>query len=138
MNQTFSERFAQAWREPTPQKLAELLAEDVVLYQPHLPPIRGKAAAVAEFTRLFEWLPGTFSETRNSRENEELALIEHVLHFPVGKSYIKVPAVDRFILKDGLANERVVYFDQIRLISGVIRHPGTWLGFVKYRLGAAR
>ena len=133
--QTFSERFAQAWRQPSAQGLAELLTDDVVLYQPQLPPIRGKAAAIAEFERLFAWLPGTYSETRHWREDETVALIEHVLHFPAGKGYIRIPAVDRFILEDGLAKERVVYFDQMRLIGGVLRHPSLWPGFLKYRFG---
>lgn len=135
MAESFSERFAAAWAAPTAEGLAALLAEDVVLYQPHLPPIRGREAARAEFARLFAWLPGTHSRVKNWQENAEIALIEHELHFPVGRGHIRIPAVDCFRLEDGLAKERVVYFDQLRLIAGVARHPSLWIGYLKYRMG---
>lgn len=41
----FIAAFTAAWATPSPERLVALLAEDVVLRQPHLPPIRGRAAA---------------------------------------------------------------------------------------------
>jgi hypothetical protein len=132
---SFSERFAEIWKEPTAEAFGELFTEDVVLYQPHLPPIRGKQAATAEFRRLFRWLPGTYSKVKCWREDNNVALIEHELHLPVGRGYIRIPAVDRFSLEAGFAKERVVYFDQLRLLRGVLRYPSLWLGFIKYSFG---
>ncbi len=136
---SFSRRFTAAWQAPTAERLASLLADDVVLYQPHLPPIRGKAAAQAEFERLLSWIPGTFSKVKVWREDESVALIEHELHFPVGTGFIRVRAVDRFNLEQGLGKERVVYFNLLRLIGGVLKHPSLWWGYLKYRFsGRAR
>lgn len=131
----FSERFTATWQNPTAHKLGELLADDIVLYQPHMTPIKGKQAAVQEFERLLNWLPGTHSVVKCWREDEEIALIEHELNFPFGNKCIKLPAVDRFILADGLARERVVYFDQVRLITAVLKHPSKWKGYFDYRFG---
>lgn len=135
MDKSFSERFRDAWQSPTVEKLTDLLTEDVVLYQPHLPAISGKAAVTEEFRRLFEWIPGTHSEVQCWREDSEIALIEHVLCFPVGKHCIRIRAVDRFRLRGGLGMERRVYFDQLALILNVLRHPSLWPGYFRYRLG---
>ena len=132
---SFAKRFELAWKNPTAEGLADLLADNVVLYQPHLPPLRGKAAAVAEFKRLFTWLPGTHSVVKRWEESEEFAFIEHVLHFPVGTDFIRIPSVDRIVLNDGLVIERVAYFDRTKLITAVIKHPSLWFGFIKYRFG---
>ena len=136
MPESFVARFEFAWKKPTPDGLVALLDEDVILRQPHLPAIRGKAAAHREFTRLFSWIPGTHSIVRSSQESGDVAFIEHELRFPVGNKVIALPAVDRFVLRDGLGVERVVYFDQIRLILSVLKHPGLWLGYFRYRFGS--
>ena len=94
LSRSFSECFAEAWERPTAEGLGALLAEDILLVQPHLPPIRGRDAAIREFGRLFSWLPGTHSEV-----------------------------------------VRWLYFDQVPLVLGVLRHPSLWLGFIKYRFG---
>ncbi len=134
-NEPFSERFASAWKDPTPEKLGALLAENVVLKQPHLRPIRGKAAAIEEFRRLFAWLPGTWSEVIRWQEDAQVAMIEHVLHFPMGARDVRLPAIDRFRLEQGLAVERVVYFDQVKLMRAVLGSPSTWAGYLRYRAG---
>ncbi len=62
MEQEFARRFAETWQHPSPERLAALLHAAVVLYQPHLPPIHGRQAALEEFQRLFRWLPDTYGE----------------------------------------------------------------------------
>jgi SnoaL-like protein len=57
MKHRFVEAFESAWSRPTPERLIALLDPDVVLLQPHLPPIRGRDAALKEFRRLLTWLP---------------------------------------------------------------------------------
>lgn len=138
MSDSFTARFTRAWAEPTAEGLVALLHENVVLRQPHLPPIHGKQAAHAEFTRLFAWLPGTYSEVTHAQETRDSAWIEHVLHLPAGNGFIRLPTVDRFQLRDGLGLERVAYFDQARLMVGVLRHPGLWPGYLRYRWGSRK
>ncbi|MDT0636018.1 nuclear transport factor 2 family protein [Spectribacter hydrogenoxidans] len=137
MPDSFCKRFEIAWHNPTAEKLVSLLTEDVVLYQPHRPPLRGRAAVRVEFSRLLAWLPGTYSKVMRWLEDSQEAFIEHELHFPAGSGFIRIPAVDRFILEDGLAKERVVYFDRFLLFAGVLRHPSLWPGYVRYRFGGS-
>ena len=131
----FAEQFAAGWAAPTPDRLVALLTDDVVLYQPHLRPVRGKAAALAEFRRLFRWLPGLHGEVHRARGADGVLYIEWTMRFPLGGAVVQIPAVDRFYLRDGLGAERTVYFDQLPLIAGVLRHPSEWPGYVRYRMG---
>lgn len=129
----FAEQFAAGWAAPTAARLVALLTEDVVLYQPHLPPLRGKAAALAEFDRLFRWLPALHGEVHRARGGDGVVYIEWTMRFPLGNAVVDIAAVDRFLLRDGLGAERTVYFDQLPLIAGVLRHPSAWPGYVRYR-----
>jgi hypothetical protein len=131
----FSEYFAEAWAHPTPDNLVALLHDDVVLYQPQRSPVRGKAAAHAEFQRLLNWLPNLFGVVDRFLEQDNIAFIEWRLQLPVNGQLVSIPAVDRFLLQDGLGKERVVYFDQMLMNTIVAKHPSLWAGAVKYRLG---
>ena len=130
----FARRFAEGWAAPTAERLVTLLADDVVLLQPHLPPIRGRAAARAEFERLFRWLPGMRGVVHRARGDEGVLYIEWTMRLPIGRG-VAIDAVDRFLLRDGLGVERTVYFDQLPLIAGVLRNPRAWPGYLRYRFG---
>lgn len=130
----FAERFAAGWAAPTAERLAALLCEDVVLCQPHLPPLRGKEAALAEFRRLFTWLPGLHGQVHRARGADGVVFIEWTMRFPIGRG-VAIDAVDRFLLRDGLGAERTVYLDQLPLIAGVLRAPRAWSGYLRYRFG---
>lgn len=127
--------FTAGWNAPTPERLAALLHEDVVLYQPNKPPIRGRAAALADFRRLFTFLPGLRGDIDRACGADGVVFIEWRMQFPIGRRGLELAAVDRFLLRDGLAIERVVYFDQLPLIAAVLSHPSLWPGFVRYRFG---
>lgn len=131
----FARCFAEAWAAPVPERLVELLHPDVVLYQPHLPPIRGRAAALGEFRRLFRWLPGTHGRVDRACGSDGVLFIEWLMMFPIGKKGVCIPAVDRFFLQGGLGIERTVFFDQTPLLAAVLARPQLWPGFVRYRLG---
>lgn len=135
LDNSFAERFASVWARPTPEALAGLLQPDVVLYQPHRPPIRGRAAALAEFRKLLDWMPLFHGEDFQASGGEDVVFIEWVMTVPLPRRAVRIPAVDRFLLRDGLAQERTVYFDQMRLLTDVITRPGLWPGFIKYRWG---
>jgi hypothetical protein len=137
MEQEFAQRFANVWKHPTPERLVELLHPNVVLYQPYGPPVRGKAAARAEFVRLLRWLPdlhGTVERTMGARD---VIFIEWLMKFPIGRHGVAIRAVDRFLLRDGLGIERAVYFNQLQLLTAILTHPSSWLGFLRYRTGRA-
>ncbi len=127
MEQDFIRRFSEVRERPSPELLAGLLHPDAVLYQSHTAPIRGRAAALVEFRRLFRWLPGLRGEV------ERHAGHDGQMKFPIGARGTSIKAVDRFVLRDGLGIERAVYFDQLRLLTAVLLHPRVWPGFLRYR-----
>jgi SnoaL-like protein len=136
MKHRFVEAFESAWSRPTPERLIALLDPEVVLLQPHLPPIRGRDAALKEFRRLLTWLPALHGAVERSSVSDLDVFIEWRIRLPVRNETISIPAVDRFRLRDGVAVERRVYFDQFALIGAVLRHPPLWPGWVRYRFGS--
>lgn len=67
--------------------------------------------------------------------NDELVFIEWRMRRSRGSADY-IPAVDRFLLRDGLGIERIVDFDQIVLARQVFAHPTLWPGFLRYRFGS--
>lgn len=135
---SFAEDFAAAWSRPTPEGLAALLHEDVVLRQPHRPAIHGRNAAIADFRRLFAWLPTLRGDVDRAVEHDGWVFIEWRMTATVGTGVISIPAVDRFRIESGLGIERVVYFDQLALAGALLRHPSLWPGYLRYVARAYR
>ncbi|MES0873385.1 nuclear transport factor 2 family protein [Sinimarinibacterium thermocellulolyticum] len=129
----FAERFADAWARPTPARLVALLHDDIVLRQPHLPAIRGRAAASSAMSKLLRCLPELHGEVDRASGDANAVFIEWRMK-PLRDTTTAIHAVDRFILRDGLAAERTVYFDQLAMRRSVLRHPRLWSGFVRYCL----
>lgn len=130
----FTQRFKEIWKHPSPDQLVTLLHPDIILFQPHLRPIQGKDAALEEFQRLFNWMPDLYGEVDNFCGSDDVVFIQWRMIFPFGKKPLSVAMVDRFILQEGLAVERVAYFNFLRIIGAIILNPSTWLGYVNYYL----
>jgi hypothetical protein len=130
---TFVDRFAEVWRAPTPERLVELLHPDVTLYQPQLPPIRGKAQALREFSRLLAWLPGLHGVVETSSQTGDVVFIEWEMRFRIHRELVSIKAIDRFKIQDELAIERTVYFDQFEFLRAILKHPGLWGGYFRHR-----
>jgi len=120
IEQEFAQRFAETWKHPSPERLVALLHPDVVLYQPHWPAIRGKAAAREDFQRVFGWLPGLYGEVDRFLGSESVVFIEWRMIYPIGRKGVTIGAVDRFSLRDGLGIERVVYYNQLPLVIPIL------------------
>lgn len=135
IEQDFARRFAEAFKRPSPERLIQLLHPDVVMSQPHTPPIRGREAAFREFDRLFRWLPDFGGEVQRFYTDDGMLFIEWLMRFRIGKRGFTIQALDRFKLRDGLGIERAVSFSRLRLLRSLITHPRLWFGFLKYRLG---
>jgi hypothetical protein len=66
-------------------------------------------------------------------------LIEFTLSGTAGGGPISWHAVDRFVLgEDGLATERISYFDSMPIVLTVARRPRAWPGFLRSRLRGRR
>jgi len=129
----FVRMFAEAWDKPTPDKLCGALCDDVRLVQPAAPPIVGRDKAHKSFIALLRWLPDLRGEVDRWCGEDDILFIEFRLMATIGGQFIEWPVIDRFILRDGLAAERVSYFDPTPLITATLRHPSAWWGYYRTR-----
>ncbi|HEY0392603.1 MAG TPA: nuclear transport factor 2 family protein [Solirubrobacterales bacterium] len=131
----FTRRFAEYWRAPSPQRLDMLLAEDVRLVAPMTPVTHTLEEARTAFAGLFELIPDLSGEVHRWGATADGVLIEFTLSGTVGGKPISWPAVDRIALgRDGLASERISYFDSAPIGLAALRRPRAWPAFVRSRL----
>ena len=107
----FVEGFADGWGRSDLDALLSLLTDEIVLKQPMLPTTRGKEAARKAFTRLFTAFPGLRGTVHDWVARDDVLYIHFTLSCDFGGRELSWPAVDRFVLRDGLALERINYFD---------------------------
>ena len=128
MSAEFVERFAKWWSDPDPERLHELLADDVRLIQPLAPDTFNLADGKKAFSRLFNFLPDLRGEVHDSSVDGNLVFIHFTLRATYGGRPISWDAVDRFVLRDdGLATERVSFFDSQPLMLQMLLRPRGWL-----------
>ena len=128
MSEEFVERFARWWSAPDPDRLGELLADDVRLVQPIARDTFTLADAKEAFRRLFRFLPDLYGTVHDSFVDGNLVFIHFTLTATYGGRPISWDAVDRFVLRDdGLATERVSFFDSQPLALQMLMRPRGWL-----------
>ena len=86
-----------------------------------MPSISGKAEAHETFSRLFRLIPDLHVVVHRWAEGDDVLFIEFTLVGTFGGGEISWPAVDRFLLRDGLVAERVSYFDPMPLFLTTLR-----------------
>ncbi|HEX3323573.1 MAG TPA: nuclear transport factor 2 family protein [Solirubrobacterales bacterium] len=135
----FARRFAEYWRAPTPQGLDTVLAERVRLVAPMTPVTHTLAEGRRAFAELFELISGMTAEVHRWGATADGVLIEFTLSGIAGGRPISWPAIDRFVLgDDGLATERVSYFDSAPIALAAARRPRAWPAFLRSRLRQLR
>jgi hypothetical protein len=131
----FVDRFRAYWRAPSVDGLDTLLAEDVRLVAPLTPTSHTLAAGKRAFAAILELTPDLSAEVHRWGATDDGVLIEFTLSGSTAGVPISWPAVDRIALReDGLASERISYFDATPLVLRILRHPRTWPAFVRSRL----
>jgi len=128
--ETFVATFTDFWRHPSPERLPELLDDDVVLIQPLAPRTTGIADAQRQFTRFCRCLPHLHARVDRWSGDDDLIFIEFTLHARFGRDRLEWPTVNRLALRDGRAIERATYFDPLVVLPTLLRHPSAgwrWL-----------
>jgi len=120
----FTRRFGEAWAAPSGERLASLLTEDVHLVQPLLRELHGRDAAIRAFEELFALVPDLHSEVLRWGPTEDGVLIEHRMTGTFGRRPLSWEVVDRILLRDGLARERIAHFDPLPVLAQMLRRPG--------------
>ncbi len=131
----FTRRFAEYWKAPTPAGLSTVLAERVRLVTPMMPTMDTLAEGQREFAALFESIASLTGEVHRWGATDDGVLIEFTLSGVAGGKPISWDAVDRFVLgEDGLATERVSYFDAMPIVLTAVCRPRAWPAFFRSRL----
>ena len=135
----FARRFADFWSAPSPVRLRELLAPDARLVAPLTPTTRTLADGERAFGAIFDLLPDLTGEVHAWGATDTGVLIDFTLSGTARGTPISWNAVDRIALReDGLATERISYFDSLPLIAAIARRPRVWPAFVRGRLAGGR
>jgi hypothetical protein len=135
----FARRFEEYWRAPTPAGLATVLAEDVRLVTPMMPVAHTLAEGQRAFAGLFEMISDLTGEVHRWGATADGVLIEFTLSGRAGGRPISWSAVDRFVLgDDGLASERVTYFDSMPVVLTAATRPRAWPALLRSRLRQLR
>ena len=129
----FVDAFAGFWRAPSPDGLDRLLSADVVLRQPLAPTTHSLESGKRAFARIFIAIPDLHAEVDRWAATDDGVLIEFRLIGTVGGRKIEWPVVDRFVLQDGMATERVSFFDPSRLLRAFATRPTSWWRFLRSR-----
>lgn len=130
------EAFTEGWRAPAgPEEFADhferWFTDDVRMIQPQLPLAVGKEAFRESFRSAFELIPDLHATVHRWAAERDVVFIEFTLEGTLGGRAVSVPAVDRFILRDGLVSERVAYFDPAPMLRAVATSPRAWPGFAR-------
>jgi hypothetical protein len=135
----FAARFADYWRAPTPERLSLVLADRVRLVAPMTPTTETLAEGKRAFAVLFGLIPGLTGEVHRWGATSDGVLIEFTLSGTAGGKPISWRAVDRFVIgEDGLASERVSYFDSMPIALAALTRPRGWPAFLRSRLAQPR
>jgi SnoaL-like domain len=119
----FTRRFGEAWAAPTGERLAALLTADVHLVQPLMRPVHDRESARRAFDELFALVPDMHSDVLRWGPTEDGVLIEHRMTGTLGRRPYSWDVIDRLILEDGLARERIAHFDPFPVMAQLLRSP---------------
>jgi ketosteroid isomerase-like protein len=114
----FVRRFVEYWSDPSAERLDTLLAEQVRLVAPLTPSTDTLAEGKRAFGAVLDAIPDLTNEVRRWGVTADGVLIEFTLSGTVGGRAVSWDVVDRFVVgDDGLATERVSYFDPAAIQS---------------------
>jgi ketosteroid isomerase-like protein len=97
-----------------------------VLIQPLMPKAVGRKACEEGFARLFRLIPDLHATVHRWSADGDIVFIEFTLAGTFGGRPIEWNAVDRFVLRDGLALERISYFDSLPVGIEMALRPRGW------------
>lgn len=135
----FVQAFADAWARPTPEGMAALMHPEVRLEAPMMNVTLGKAASLEEMRRLLLLWPDVHVEVERWRGAGDLVFIEFAMIATFAGRPLRIRGIDRIVLKDGLAIERVTYVaDPLSMLSILLTRPSGWRRWWRAGVGLPR
>lgn len=120
----FVRRFETYWQAPDIQGLVELLAADVHLEAPSMPTTDTLAAGQEVWGGLLALVPDLKASVHRWGATHDGVLIEFTLSGTLPGGPFSWGVVDRFVLgEDGLATERIGYFDSAPVVAALSATP---------------
>ncbi|MGI9424060.1 MAG: nuclear transport factor 2 family protein [Hyphomicrobiaceae bacterium] len=131
--------FAEVWKSPRENidRLLELLDENVVLKAPTTPPVsNGTVESRRAFERTFRAMPDLRAEVHRWSAEEDVLFIEMSFTATIGGRVVTWRNVDRFLFRNGVAVERIAFFNPSKLRRAFLANPRGWTQLVRLRIGA--
>lgn len=136
--------FAEGWRAPAGAEglvanFKPILAPDIRLMQPQLPTLVGYEDFLRGFAApLYGLIPDLHGRVVRWAARGDDVFIEIELRGTLGDRPIRFAAVDRVMLRDGVAVERESHLDPTPLLLAVARAPKAWPAFARMQLAGLR
>jgi SnoaL-like domain len=132
--------FAEGWRAPSDadsfaDRLEPWLDPEILLVQPQTPTLRGLRAFRERFARpLFAVVPDLHGVVEGWAARGDVVYVELRLEGTLGRRHLTMRSVDRIVLRDGRAVERVAHVDPTPLLGALAMAPSAWWRFASTRL----
>ena len=131
----FVEEYIALWRNPSLEGMAALVTADIEIKQPLSPDMHGRDEVLEEYRKLFKWIPGLHAEVEKWAANGDDLYIRKRVIAPLPGGEIRFAVIDEFHLRDGYADRCTTYFDSMPIYGKLALKPGSWLPWVRSRLG---
>lgn len=123
----FVKRFADAWADPTSERLMALVHADAELVQPFSRNIIGHVKIGRWLNRTFAIIPDLRGEVLSWAYRGDVLFIEVRLHGTIGRRPVECVSIDRITLNEGKILRRVAHFDPAPLLWPIAMNPRTVL-----------
>ncbi|HZH02657.1 MAG TPA: nuclear transport factor 2 family protein, partial [Myxococcaceae bacterium] len=127
----FQERWADA--KVKLDRFMDILSPEIRLAAPGLRPTLGREAGYRAFAKTFIALPDIKGHVKRWSASEDVLFIEMTFTATVGKRLVAWEDVDRFLFKDGVAVERLAFFDPTPIRRAYLSGPAGWLQLMRMR-----
>jgi hypothetical protein len=136
----FVANFERLWAHPTRhlESFLDSLSPNVRLIAPLGVVTVGREAGLQSLRRTFAALPDMRGEVDRWAETNDAILIEMRFIATIGRHRVEWPNVDRFRFENGVAIERVAYFDPTPLKKAFTRNLEALLQLYRLRLRGPR
>jgi limonene-1,2-epoxide hydrolase len=134
----FPDIFATGWALPKPDAFLDfflpMIAEDAVFAQPSFPDARGPAEVARMFRQLFTLFPDLTASPQYIAVAGDTVFIESICATVIGRRTVNFTVCDRFVIRDGLIQQRRSHSDPIPTMVAVARSPKTWSRAIRSRM----
>lgn len=127
------EAFSRLWAggRPNAELLVNLLGPEIHLVAPGLRSTRGREAALQAFRKTFDVLPDLTGVVHRWSASGDVLFLEMTFRATIGGAQVQWHSVDRVLFRDGVAVERVAFFNPLKVRRAFLRNPLGWMQLLR-------